>query len=100
MSETGYRKIRFSELNTGSASEIVTVPVGGGETYLNLPITSFGFQSKISAVLSVNVVRQPPIVDAVYTPAYGITSGGTVVGLTLSAAVGTTLNVQVLAMGI
>jgi hypothetical protein len=73
--------------------------VGGGLVSGTVPANSFGFLSKITFIVEVEVDRGLPITASVNEPSYGLSAGGTTLGITLSAASGTTLTANILAVG-
>jgi len=80
-------------VKSGTAS--VTIPTGGGSVPVSVTIAEL---SKIYYVAEVRINTDPKV-NEVYVP-QGITVTGNVVGLTVSAAVGTTVYVEVFAYGL
>ena len=81
-----------------ASSDLVTIPIGGGSATVSLSAADFNL-SKIGYILDLEVERKAPIVNDVYAPSYGINATGDGVGVTLAAASGTTLSVNVMVLG-
>ena len=96
-----YRLVRRQDLSVGTAKKDgITIPIGGGRTTVTLNAADFGFESYISLILYINVIREEPVVDDVYREEVSsITPDKNSVDITVATGTGTTLSLEVNALG-
>jgi len=83
-----------------SGSGTVTIPIGGGSVTTSLTTSDLGLDTpKIKYILNFRIVKSDPPTTDIYAPQYGINASEDAVGITLAAAVGTTLTFEVRAAG-
>jgi len=96
-----YRLVRRRDLLVKIAKkEDITIPIGGGSVTVTLNAADFGFESYISQILYINVIREEPVVDDVYRADVStIAPRADSVNIRVAAGTGTTLSLEVSALG-
>ena len=89
-------KVAFDALSIGGMTISLTVPIGGGRVATAINASQLGL-NVIDAIISVRIIEANPPIDNIYVPQVSI--NGNVVGITVTAGAGTTVNVEILAMG-
>ena len=88
------REKLLGDLSEQTQTANVVIPVGGGSTASTV---TFTFGTGVDLVLSVLVTNTSPISSSFAAQLAGI--HGNIVGMTLSASIGTTLGIQVVSLG-
>ena len=98
MFSSGSVKVRGGSLSSGTTGVQVTIPNGGGVVSLTLSLASFGLSTIIDQVLEARITSTVPTANG--TMVITTLSGtSTVVGVSLAAVSGTTLNALVQVLG-